>query len=40
MLLSPFGSLDLKFRNDLDSDIRIEATTDNASITIKLYRKH
>ena len=39
MLLSLFGSLDLKFRNDLDNDIRIEATTDNASITIKLFKK-
>lgn len=31
-----FGSLDLKFRNDTTNDIRIDATTDNQTITIKL----
>lgn len=31
-----FGSLDLKFRNDTANNIRIDATTDNQSITIKL----
>lgn len=31
-----YGSLDLKFRNDLGKDIRIDATTDNQTITIKL----
>ena len=33
-----YGSLDLKFRNDLGKDIRIEATTDNQTITIKLIQ--
>ena len=31
-----YCSLDLKFRNDSGSDIRIEATTNNETITIKL----
>lgn len=33
-----YGSLDLKFRNDLDYDIKIEASTDNNTITIKLIQ--
>ena len=33
-----YGSLDLKFRNDSGSDIRIEATTNNETITIKLIQ--
>ena len=33
-----FGSLDLKFRNDLGYDIRIDASTDNQSVTIKLIQ--
>lgn len=33
-----YGSLDLKFRNDLGKDIRIKATTDNQTITIKLIQ--
>lgn len=33
-----YGSLDLKFRNDLDYDIGIQASTDNNSIMIKLVR--
>jgi len=33
-----YGSLDLKFRNDLGHDIRIDATTDNQTITIKLIQ--
>lgn len=33
-----YGSLDLKFRNDLGSDIRIEATTNNETITIRLVQ--
>lgn len=33
-----YGSLDLKFRNDTGRDIRIEATTDNQTITIKLIQ--
>jgi len=33
-----YGSLDLKFRNDLGYDIKIEATTDNNTITIKLIQ--
>lgn len=34
-----FGSLDLKFRNDSDKEIRIEMTSDNESITAKIYQK-
>lgn len=33
-----YGSLDLKFRNDIGHDIRIEATTDNQSITVRLIQ--
>lgn len=33
-----YGSLDLKFRNDTGHDIRIQATTDNQTITIKLIQ--
>lgn len=33
-----YGSLDLKFRNTLGKDIRIEASTDNETITIKLIQ--
>lgn len=33
-----YGSLDLKFRNDSDHNIRIDATTDNQTITIKLIQ--
>lgn len=33
-----YGSLDLKFRNDLGHDIRIDATTDNQTITIRLIQ--
>ena len=33
-----YGSLDLKFRNDSGSDIRIEASTNNETITIKLIQ--
>lgn len=33
-----YGSLDLKFRNDLGSDIRIESTTNNETITIRLVQ--
>lgn len=33
-----YGSLDLKFRNDLNYDIKIQATTDNETITIKLIK--
>lgn len=33
-----YGSLDLKFRNNLENDIRIEAITDNEIITIKLIQ--
>ena len=33
-----YGSLDLKFRNDLGHDIKIEAATDNNTITIKLIQ--
>ena len=33
-----YGSLDLKFRNDLGHDIKIEATTDNQTITIRLIQ--
>ena len=33
-----YGSLDLKFRNDLEYDIAIQASTDNSSILIKLIR--
>lgn len=38
MLLYLFGSLDFKFRNDLGKDIRIEATTDNQTIHIRLVQ--
>ena len=31
-----YGSFDLKFRNDLGKDIRIDAITDNKTVTIKL----
>ena len=31
-----YGSLDLKFRNDLERDIRIDASTDNQTVTIRL----
>ena len=33
-----YGSLDFKFRNDLSYDIRIEAATDNNTLTISLYK--
>ena len=33
-----FGSLDFKFRNDIGHDIKIEATTNNEMITIKLIQ--
>lgn len=33
-----YGSLDLKFRNDTGNDVRIEAATDNQTITIKLVQ--
>lgn len=33
-----YGSLDFKFRNDLNYDIRIEAATDNNTLTISLYK--
>ena len=33
-----YDSLDLKFRNDLGSDIRIEASTNNETITIRLIQ--
>ena len=33
-----YGSLDLKFRNDLGHDIKILAATDNQTITIKLVQ--
>ena len=33
-----YGSLDLKFRNDLGHDIKIEAATDNNTITINLVQ--
>lgn len=33
-----YGSLDLKFRNDLGKDIKIQAATDNQTITIKLIQ--
>lgn len=33
-----YGSLDFKFRNDLNYDIRIEASTDNESISIILLK--
>lgn len=33
-----YGSLDLKFRNDLDYDVMIQASTDNNSIVIQLIR--
>ena len=33
-----YGSLDLKFRNDLGHDIRIDATTDNKTITVKIIQ--
>lgn len=34
-----YGSLDLKFINNTDSDIKILATNDNANVTIKLIRQ-
>ena len=34
-----YGSLDLKFRNDSDKEIRIEMTSDNENITAKLFQK-
>lgn len=34
-----FGSLDLKFRNDSDKEIRIVMTTDDENITAKIYQK-
>lgn len=33
-----YGSLDLKFRNDSGHDIRIDAATNNETITIKLIQ--
>lgn len=33
-----YGSLDFKFKNDLNYDIKIQATTDNETITIKLIK--
>lgn len=33
-----YGSLDLKFRNDLGHDVRIEASTNNETITIRLVQ--
>jgi len=33
-----FGSLDLKFRNDTGNDIKILASTDNQSVTIRLIK--
>lgn len=33
-----FGSLDLKFRNDTENNIRIDATSDNQTITVKLIQ--
>lgn len=33
-----YGSLDLKFRNDSDKDIKIEMTTDNEDIIAKLFQ--
>ena len=33
-----YGSLDLKFRNDSGHNIRIEATTNNETITIRLVQ--
>lgn len=33
-----YGSLDLKFRNDLGHDIRIDATTDNKTVTVKIIQ--
>ena len=33
-----YGSLDLKFRNDCDYDIGINASSDGNSIVIKLFR--
>lgn len=33
-----YGSLDLKFRNDLGKDIRIEASSDDKDVTIKLFQ--
>lgn len=33
-----YGSLDLKFRNDTGHDVKIVATTDNKTITIKLIQ--
>ncbi|MBP3255098.1 MAG: VanW family protein [Clostridia bacterium] len=34
-----FGSLDLKFRNDSDKNLRIEMTTDDEDIIAKIYQK-
>ena len=33
-----YGSIDFKFRNDLSYDIKIQATTDNKTINIKLIK--
>lgn len=33
-----YGSLDFKFRNNLGHDIRIDATTDNQTITVRLIQ--
>lgn len=33
-----YGSLDLKFRNDTNTPIRIEASSDNSNITIRLIQ--
>lgn len=33
-----YGSLDFKFRNDTGRDIRIEAISDNQTITIRLIQ--
>lgn len=34
-----YGSLDLKFINNTDSDIKITAENDNYSVTIKMFKK-
>ena len=33
-----YGTFDLKFRNDTGRDVRIDATTDNKTVTIRLIQ--
>ena len=33
-----YGSLDFKFKNNTQDDIKIEATNDNQNVTIKLKK--